>query len=67
MTKTFENATSLRTWATAMGIKEGVWQDFQMTVKQGPMMREVTENGLTISIRIEQSGSGYRVTMRFSG
>ena len=67
MTKTFNTAESLRAWFSAMGIKETVWEGFQILTKQGPMMRTATSNGLTMSLRIEQDASRYLVTVNFSG
>jgi len=67
MTKTFNTAESLRAWFSTMGIKETVWEGFQILTKQGPMMRTATSNGLTMSLRIEQDASRYLVTVNFSG
>jgi hypothetical protein len=67
MTKTFNTAESFRSYAKQMGIKESVWEGFQITTKQGPMMRTITENGLTMTMRIEAHGTGYKMTTEFSG
>ena len=67
MTKTFNTAESLRAWFSAMGIKETVWEGFQILTKQGPMMRTVASEGLTMELRIEQAFGRYLVTVDFHG
>jgi hypothetical protein len=67
MTKNFNTAESFRTWANTMGIGETIWQGFQIITKQGPMIRSTTANGLTLNLRLEQAGNGYRATLNFSG
>jgi len=67
MTKTFNTAESLRAWFSTMGIKETVWEGFQILTKQGPMMRTVASEGLTMELRIEQAFGRYLVTVDFHG
>lgn len=67
MTKTFNTAESLRAWFSTMGIKETVWEGFQVLTKQGPMMRTVASEGLTMELRIEQAFGRYLVTVDFHG
>ena len=67
MTKTFSTAADFRSYAKQMGLKETLWEGFQITTKQGPMMREIAENGLTMALRIEAHGTGYKMTTEFSG
>jgi hypothetical protein len=67
MNNFFSTAADFRSYAKQMGLKESMWEGFQITTKQGPMMRTITENGLTMALRIEAQGTGYKVTTEFSG
>lgn len=67
MTKTFKTATDFRTWAKVMGIGEAAWSGFQTTLKQGPMDRTISANGLTMCLRISKDTKGYHVNVAFLG